>query len=174
MKSRSTRKTRFPRHTGRTGRRTKEMIAIAKQRIHILLTRAEHESISKHNPDRATRYVELARKIAMRYNIRINKYFRNKLCRSCNSFLGGTDFCRVRCRGKRIIIQCSNCGRITRIPIRQFRQGQEWVGRHRCWRFSVSIFISTNILNNPQPILYPESGDRFKGGVKGWTNSMIG
>ena len=60
----------------RVGRRTKEMVNIAKERINILLTQAETAAKKRKNYSRANRYVFLAKKIAMRYNVRIEKYYR--------------------------------------------------------------------------------------------------
>jgi len=105
-------------HRGRVGRRTKEMVEIAKERIRILLTMAEAEVINNRDIALSKRYVELARKLGMRYNIRIQKDFRYKICRSCNAFLGSSATSRVRCSRGRIIIYCKNCGKITRIPLR--------------------------------------------------------
>lgn len=102
---------------GRPGRRTKDMVDIAKERVRILLNLAERESIQNMNPDRARRYVTLARKIGMRYNVRIEKYFSNKICRSCNSYLATSHAARVRCRDGRISRICKHCGKITRVPI---------------------------------------------------------
>ncbi len=102
---------------GRIGRRTKEMVEIARERIRILLTLAEREIIQNKNYSRAQRYVLLARKIGMRYNVRMEKYFRNKICRKCNSYLITSHSCRVRCTGRKVITYCKNCGNITRVPL---------------------------------------------------------
>ena len=93
------------------------MVEIAKERIRILLMMAEDEVINKEDLVLSKRYVELARKLAMRYNIRIQKYFRHKICRSCNAFLGSSTTSRNRCYRGKIIILCKDCGKITRIPI---------------------------------------------------------
>lgn len=109
-------KNKFKRRS-RIGRRTKEMVEIAKERIRILLNRAEDEAIKNINIDRANRYAVLARKIAMRYNIRINKYYRFKLCRSCNAFIGGSTNSQIRFQGHKVVIHCKKCGNIMRIPM---------------------------------------------------------
>ena len=102
---------------GRTGRRTKEMVAIAKERINILMVNAETEAIHNNNSARANRYVELSRKIGMRYNVRIDKKYSNMICRGCNTYLGTSETARVRCQSGRMIITCKNCGRVKRFPI---------------------------------------------------------
>lgn len=107
---------------GRTGRRTREMVDIAKARIRKLLTLAETEILHHQNHNRARRYVTLARKIGMRYNVRIEKYFRNNICRSCNSYLVTSTASRIRCSGGKISRYCKNCGMITRVPLHRARR----------------------------------------------------
>jgi ribonuclease P protein subunit RPR2 len=108
---------RRSRSRGRPGRRTKDMVDIAKERMRILLTLAEREILRNKNPTRARRYVTLARKIGMRYNVRIEKYFSKKICRSCNSYLATDITCRVRCRGGRVTTICKHCSKISRVPL---------------------------------------------------------
>ena len=105
------------RNRGRIGRRTKEMVDIAKERIRILLNLGEREILDNNNHARARRYVELARKIGMRYNIRLGKNYRGKICRKCNSYLITSAGVRVRCHTGRVIIVCKECGNIMRIPV---------------------------------------------------------
>jgi len=106
------------RRRGRTGRRTKEMVAVAKERINILMINAEAEAVGNKNSVRANRYVKLSRKIGMRYNVRIDKKFSNRICRGCDSYLGTSATARVRCQSGRMIISCKNCGRVKRFPIK--------------------------------------------------------
>ena len=93
------------------------MIEIGKERIRVLMELAEVESIKNKNPQRAQRYVTLARNLGMRYNIRISDRYRNRYCRTCNSFLGITNTMRTRCQRGKITITCKNCGRLKRIHI---------------------------------------------------------
>jgi ribonuclease P protein subunit RPR2 len=103
---------------GRRGRRTKEMVKIAGERIDILFDLAEEEALSNNLP-RATRYVDLARRIGMRYNVRIPGKFKRKYCKHCHSFLLPGENSRVRIRGGRIIVFCENCNQYMRMPIAQ-------------------------------------------------------
>jgi ribonuclease P protein subunit RPR2 len=100
---------------GRKGRRTKEMVNIAGQRIQILLEAAEEEA-KAHKLERSDRYVELARKIGMRYNVRIPRHYKRRFCRHCHAYLQPAKNSRVRLRGRTITVHCNNCGRFTRVP----------------------------------------------------------
>ena len=55
---------------------------IASERINILF-RLASEEFKKH-PERSNRYVELARKIGMRYNVRIPKLLKRRFCKKCH------------------------------------------------------------------------------------------
>lgn len=90
---------------------------IAKERINILFDQAD-EIFNKH-PKLADRYVELARKIAMKARIRIPKELKRKFCRNCYSFLKPGINCRIRTRDKKIIYYCMNCKKYTKIMIKR-------------------------------------------------------
>ena len=87
---------------------------IAKERIEILLGLATKEFRKK--PEQARRYVELARKISLRYNIRMEKGQKGKFCKKCNTLLlpGFTSSVRLDSTRKLVIIRCKNCGAIYR------------------------------------------------------------
>lgn len=89
---------------------------IAKERISILFNLAERE-LNKH-PERSRRYVELARKIGLRYNIRLPKELKRKFCKNCNTLLRPGLTCTVRMEKKMLSIRCSNCKEIYRYKVK--------------------------------------------------------
>jgi len=92
---------------------------IARERIDILLDLAEKEFRKK--PERARRYVELARKISLRYNARMKKEQKRKFCKNCNALLlpGSTSSVRLDSKRKLLIIKCKNCNTIYRTPYKK-------------------------------------------------------
>lgn len=90
--------------------------AIARERIEILLDLAEKE-IKKH-PERSRRYVELARVIGKRYNIRLKKEQKAKFCKRCNTILipGYTMKTWLDPKNKTKVIKCLHCKHLYRIP----------------------------------------------------------
>ena len=88
---------------------------IAKERIKILFELAEKE-LKKH-PERSRRYVELARKIGLRYNVRLGK-LKRKFCKNCNTLLKPGLTCQVRLDSKNKVVSiiCKNCKKIYRYP----------------------------------------------------------
>ena len=73
-------------------------------------------------PELAQRYVNLARKIGMRYKVNLPKEYRWKICHNCKSYLHPGRTCRVRFQSKReshIVITCFTCGKINRRPLRR-------------------------------------------------------
>ncbi len=89
---------------------------IAKERIEILFSLAEKEF--KEHPDRSKRYIELARKIGLRYNVRLSKDDKRKFCKICNTLLkpGISSKVRLDKSTKTINVQCLNCEKISRFP----------------------------------------------------------
>ena len=98
------------------GRKSESQIRIAKERIKILFDLAEKEF--KKHPDRSKRYVELARKIGSRYNVRLPKQLKRKFCKNCNTLLipGLTSEVRIKSKEKAVTIKCLECNKIYRYP----------------------------------------------------------
>ncbi len=96
------------------GKKPRYQIEIAKERIDILLDLAEKE-LKKH-PKRTKRYVELARKIGMRYNVRLTKEQKKKFCKKCNIILKPGVTSEQRTKQGKLIVKCKECGEIYRYP----------------------------------------------------------
>jgi len=90
---------------------------IARERIEILLKQAE-ENFKKY-PDRSRRYVELARKIGLRYNIRFTKELKRRFCKNCNNLLIPGISCSIRLEKGFLIIKCSKCDILYKYPIKK-------------------------------------------------------
>ncbi|HLC52835.1 MAG TPA: ribonuclease P [Candidatus Nanoarchaeia archaeon] len=85
---------------------------IAKERIEQLFDQAER------NKTRASRYVNLARKISMKTKIRIPAKYKRRFCKYCFSYLIAENS-RVRTRKGKVIISCLECKKFMRIPIKK-------------------------------------------------------
>jgi ribonuclease P protein subunit RPR2 len=85
---------------------------IAKERIGKLLELAGKES---KNPDRSDRYISMARKIAMRYNIKMSKEQKMLFCSKCHRYLKGS----TRTKNKAVVSRCLKCNHIKRTPLKK-------------------------------------------------------
>ncbi len=101
----------------RRARRPRWMIDIARERIKILFDEAK-KAARRGEYDFANRYVELARRISMRYNVRIPKDLKRKYCKYCYGYLVPGVNCIVRANSKQKVmeIKCLNCGKVMRFP----------------------------------------------------------
>lgn len=93
---------------------------IAMERVHILFRMAK-EAIHE-EPRLAQRYVEIARRVAMRTRLRLPVEYRRLICRHCKGFVYPGVNCRVRIQQRRephMVITCLNCGKHMRIPLRK-------------------------------------------------------
>ena len=89
---------------------------IAKERIAILFDEAR--TIAGDDKKLANRYVELARRIGMRYNVRLPGELKKHVCKKCKSYLAPST-ARFSTKNKILRIQCLACKRINRYPLRK-------------------------------------------------------
>ncbi|MGC8993581.1 MAG: ribonuclease P protein component 4 [Candidatus Aenigmatarchaeota archaeon] len=87
---------------------------IAKERIEILLDLAKKEA--KKNLERSRRYIELARTIGKRYNVRLKKEQKDSFCKKCNTPLipGYTMKTWLDPKTKTKVVKCLICKNIYR------------------------------------------------------------
>jgi ribonuclease P protein subunit RPR2 len=82
----------------------------AAERMKILLEKAV--GIRGRDPKLSTRYFRLAKKIGMRYNVRMPREYKRKFCRYCQSFLlSGWRFDKGIAK-----VTCGQCGKTMRYP----------------------------------------------------------
>ena len=93
------------------GQKPEYQLKIARERIAILFDEAE--KAAKENKDRAKRYVQLARKIGMRYNVRIPHDLKRKYCRYCHNMLLDS---RRRLKKGVLVVECKSCGASLHYP----------------------------------------------------------
>ena len=90
---------------------------IARERIQILFREAE-KAAKKDRFKLADRYVELARKIGMRYNVRIPRELKRRFCKYCHAYLypGKTAEVKIDSEKKIVKIKCLKCGGTMNFP----------------------------------------------------------
>ena len=87
---------------------------IALERIKTLFKEAR--LVFKEDKKLANRYVKLARKIAMRYKVRIPSELQKQFCKHCYKFLMPDINCRIRFHNKKIVYYCLECKKFMRFP----------------------------------------------------------
>ncbi len=70
----------------------------------------------------ANRYVELARKISMKYLVPIPTEFKRRFCTHCYQYLLPPITCRVRIHRGMIITYCLCCKQYSRMPLHQRKE----------------------------------------------------
>ncbi len=91
------------------GLKPEYQLRIARERIVILFKEAEQAE-----PELAKRYMKLAKKIGMRYNVRLG-VLKRRFCRHCFLYFTAAN-CRRRMKSGIMNVTCTSCGRITRYP----------------------------------------------------------
>ena len=92
----------------------KEQKKIASERINILFEQAIARY--KKNISLSNRYVKLARKLSMRYKVKILREYKKLFCKKCYTYLLPGKTLRARVKDKKLIYYCLNCKKITRYP----------------------------------------------------------
>ncbi len=82
---------------------------IAKERIEILFKQAKLE------PKMANRYIQLARKIAMKARISIPKELKRKFCKHCKTYFQKANY-KIRLKKGKKHYWCLTCKKLTRVP----------------------------------------------------------
>ncbi len=97
------------------------MTRLAQERISDLFALAETEARDARST-LPNRYVALARRIGMRYNVRLLAEYRDLYCRGCSVFWVEGRTVRTRLRVGRQVRTCLVCGRVRRVPLRPPRR----------------------------------------------------
>ncbi len=96
----------------------KEQKKLALKRIKKLFLLSEQKA-KENRLDLSDRYVEIARKISMKYLVPIPTEFKRRFCKHCYSYLIPNKNCRIRIYRGKVIIYCYNCKKYTRIPLKK-------------------------------------------------------
>ena len=89
---------------------------LALERVTILLKEAEQAfNVDK---ELANSYVNKARKIAMKVNLKIPSDLKRKFCKHCNSFLVPGKNLRVRTKNKMVVYYCLECKRFSKFRLK--------------------------------------------------------
>ena len=88
------------------------------ERIERLMSQAK--KIFPDHPERSRRYIEMAKKLAMRYNVRLSPEQKSMFCKECLT-LRTTETSTVRTSPtqKSVITTCKHCGNVSRKPYRK-------------------------------------------------------
>jgi ribonuclease P protein subunit RPR2 len=87
---------------------------LARERITELFSLAD--AIFTEDSSLANRYVALARKMGMKYKVRIPPEFRSKHCKNCHVYLRPGVNSRVRLQEHKLVIYCQSCKHFMHIP----------------------------------------------------------
>jgi len=71
------------------------------------------------DPAAVKRFVQLARRIGMRYQVSLPSELRRRICRECDAILVPGRTARHRVTQGRLIVTCLQCGVIKRYPFRR-------------------------------------------------------
>ncbi len=91
-----------------------EQQKIALERIKVLFKEAK--AAFKEYPKLSDKYVDRARKIAMKYKISIPSSLKKQFCKHCYCYLMPAENCTVRLTKQKIVYYCKSCKHYARYP----------------------------------------------------------
>ncbi len=94
----------------------KNQKTIAEKRIKQLFRLAEQNALSN-KLNLSNRYVDLARKISMRYLVPIPSEFKRSFCKHCYQYMLPNVTCRIRINRGKIVFYCYKCKKFIRMPL---------------------------------------------------------
>lgn len=97
-------------------KKTEKVQKIAKERIKFLFQEAKR--VFKQDNKLSDKYVKTARRIAMKYKIRLPSELKKRFCKHCYKYLVPSVNCRVRIHKHRIIYYCLSCKHFMRHPVK--------------------------------------------------------
>jgi len=97
---------------------------IARERIETLFE-LSREMALKGEYELSRRYIKLARRISMKYNVRIPKKLKRMFCKKCHVFLCPGVTSKVRVNRGKVTITCLLCGNIKRYPFLREKREQK-------------------------------------------------
>lgn len=93
-----------------------QQVKIANERTKFLFQHAKENF--KEDSKLSDKYVKIARRIAMKYKIRLPSKLKKQFCKNCHKFLVPGVNCRVRIHKHRIIYYCFSCKHFMRHPVK--------------------------------------------------------
>ena len=90
----------------------------------IALDRIEHlfkeaDKAFKDNPHLSNRYVHLARKIGMKYKVKLPSALQKRFCKHCYKYIKPGVNCRVRLNENSVSYYCLGCKKFMRFPYKR-------------------------------------------------------
>ncbi|MBI2650327.1 ribonuclease P [Candidatus Woesearchaeota archaeon] len=93
-----------------------QQLTIAKKRIEFLFKLAKEHF--KEDSRLSDKYVKQARRIAMKYKIKLPFFLKKRFCKHCHKYLAPGVNCRVRIHKHRVIYYCFGCKHYMRHPVK--------------------------------------------------------
>ena len=93
-----------------------DQIKIANKHIEELFSQAD--KMFSEDPSLSDRYIDLARKIAMKFKISLKSEYKRKFCKHYYTYLMPGVNSRVRTQNGKLVYSCFNCKKFSRFPLK--------------------------------------------------------
>ncbi len=97
-------------------RKPDKNLKMARARIDKLFLLSDNAFFS--SAELSDRYVDLARKLAMKYKVKLSSAHKRKFCKHCYKYLRPGTNCRVRTVSGKLVYTCLACRKFSRFTIK--------------------------------------------------------
>src|SRR3989344_6664111 len=94
----------------------KQLQHLALIRVKELFKEAQH--MHQTHPQLADRYVQIARRTAMKVNLKLPREFKRRFCKHCYAFFVPSKNCRIRIHKSRVVYYCFSCKKYMRFMLK--------------------------------------------------------
>lgn len=98
-------------------KKSSEHVQIAKSRINQLFSQADE--VFSEDSKLSDRYIDLARKLAMKFKVKLKSEYKRKFCKHCYKYLRPGVNARVRTQNRKVVYTCLSCKKFSRFTIRK-------------------------------------------------------
>ena len=96
-------------------KKSSEHLQIANNRIDQLFSQADE--VFGEDSELSDRYVDLARKLAMKFKVKLKSEYKRKFCKHCYRYLRPGVNARVRTQNGKVVYSCLSCKKFSRFNI---------------------------------------------------------
>ena len=100
----------------RHSKKSSEHVSVAKDHVEKLFAQADE--VFSDDSSLADRYVDLARKTAMKFKVKLRSEHKRKFCKHCYKYLRPGVNARVRNQAGKVVYTCFSCKKFSRFPIK--------------------------------------------------------
>lgn len=101
-------------------KKAEKKLQIAEEEVEKLVQQAKE--MFNEDPELSKKYITMARRIAMKFRLKLPSKIKKQFCKHCSSYLMPGKSCRIRLKNGKLVYCCLSCKKYMRFPYKPKRQ----------------------------------------------------